>query len=243
MNCDLAHDLLQKRLDGTPIESPEWLAHLRQCADCRSLTAAGRRLQDGLHRLTAPLPPPGLAERIAERVLLDRRRARRGARRRLAVSLALAASFILALTLRLDWRVSPSRSEVRPPEAIVKNIPSGIPEGTGVSRVLTNDREIAGTTQKRSPTLSESAAEVGEVFAVLRNQTADETLGQTRRWVSSVPSPTLPKVDLTAMGSPPRPLLEASEGVSQGLQPVTNSARRAVDLFLRELPMETMETN
>jgi hypothetical protein len=239
MNCDVAHDLLQQCLDGTPIESPEWLAHLRQCADCRSLTAAGRRLQDGLHRLTSPSSPPGLAERIAERVLLDRRRARRGARRRLAVSLALAASLILALSFRLDWRVSPSSSEVRPLEAVAKNGP----DGTSVLPIHTGNRQNVGPTQLPSPTLSESAAEVGEVFTVLRNQTADETLGQTRRWVSSVPSPALPKVDLTAMGSPTRPLLEASEGVSQGLQPVTNSARRAVDLFLRELPMETMETN
>jgi hypothetical protein len=243
MNCDVAHDLLQQCLDGTPIESPEWLAHLRQCGDCRSRAAAGRRLQDGLHRLTAPLPPPGLAERIAERVLLDHRRTRRRARQRLVVSLALAASLILALTVRLDWRVSPSRSEVHPSEQVAKTIRGGLPAETGVSLRITNDRQNAGSIQQRSPTLSESAAEVGEVFTVLRNQTADETLGQTRRWVSSVPSPALPKVDLTAMVAPTRPLREAGEGVSQGLEPVTNSARRAVDLLLRELPMETTETN
>ncbi|SRR5579883_2218987 len=227
MNCDVAHDLLQQCLDGMPIESPEWLDHLRQCSDCRSLANAARRLQDGLHRWTAPLPPPGLAERIAERVLLDRRRVRRRMRRRYAVSLALAATVILALTLRLDWRGKPSGTEPLPRES-ASLTPSRSPG--------TNDEPR----DKLSPTLSESAAEVGEVFTGLRNQTADETLGQTRRWVSNVPSPALPKFDLTAMGSPTRPLREAGEGVSQGLEPVTKSARRAVDLFLRELPMEEM---
>jgi hypothetical protein len=61
--------------------------------------------------------------------------------------------------------------------------------------------------------------------------------------VANVPSPALPNVDLTAMEPPTRPLREAGEGVSEGLEPVTTSARRAVDLFLRELPMETEQTN
>jgi hypothetical protein len=227
MNCDVAHELLQQCLDGTPIESPEWLEHLRQCSDCRSLAYAARHLQDGLHRCTAPLPPPGLAERIAERVLLDRRRARRRTRRRFAVSLALAAAVILALTLRLDWRGKPGVTEALSHES---------------ASLAPSRSQQAKDEPKKKPatTLSESAAEVGEVFTGLRNQTADETLGQTRRWVSNVPSPALPKVDLTAMGSPTRPLREAGEGVSQGLEPVTKSARRAVDLFLRELPMEEM---
>src|SRR5215472_5839730 len=97
MNCHTSHDLLQQDLDGTPIESPEWLEHLRGCPDCRALLAAARRLQDGLGLLVAPLPPPDLAARIVNRVLLDRRRARRRTRRRWAVSLALAAGLFVAL--------------------------------------------------------------------------------------------------------------------------------------------------
>jgi hypothetical protein len=88
----------------------------------------------------------------------------------------------------------------------------------------------------KTPTLRESAAELKEVFAALTNQTADETVGQTKRLVSNVPSPALPSVDLKTMEPPTKPLREAGEGVSAGLEPVTNSARRAFDLFLRELP-------
>jgi hypothetical protein len=219
MNCSIAHDLLQQSLDGTPIESPEWLAHLQQCAECRGLASAGRRLQEGLRRLTAPLPPPDLAERIGERVLLDRRRARRRLRRRWAMGLALAASLFLALTLRLDWRGAPNEIAIAPQEPLVQNAPSG--------------------TEQAAPTLRESAAELGEAFAELSNETAQETVGQTRRWVAKVANPTLPKVDLATMEPPTQPLREAGEGLSDGLEPVTTSARRAVDLFLRELPMET----
>jgi hypothetical protein len=221
MNCQAAHELLQQSLDGTPIESPEWLAHLRACGDCRALTAASHRLQHGLRLLTTPLPPPALGARIAAQVLLERRRARRRARQRWAVSLALAASLFVAVALRLDWRGRPAEFEAHAPIPVAKNAPT--PQAK----------------TETTPTLRESATELGAVFAALSNQTADETVGQTRRWVANVSGPTLPKVDLTAMEVPARPLREAGEGVSEGLEPVTTSARRAVGLFLRELPMET----
>lgn len=220
MNCYVAHDLLQQFLDGKPIESPEWLTHLRHCADCRALASAGQRLRDGLHRSTAPLPPPGLAERIAERVLLERRRIRRQARRRWTLRLALAAGLIAAVALRLDWRGAPSGTDIHPPEPVAENVP--VPK------------------EEPTRTLRESAAELREVFTALSNETANETIDQTRLWVSNVPSPALPNVDLATMEPPTRPLREAGDGVSEGLAPVTNSARRAVDLFLRELPMEEM---
>ncbi|MHB1423691.1 MAG: anti-sigma factor family protein [Gemmataceae bacterium] len=218
MNCRVAHDLLLQSLDGPPIESPEWLAHLRHCGDCRELASAGRRLQDGLRLLAAPLPPPDLAERIAERVLRQRRRTRRRQRLRWAVGLALAASLLIALLSRLDWRTADA------------------PQTANADR----SPPSRATEAEAAPTLRESAAELGEVFTALKKQTTEETVGQARRWVSNVGSPALPKVDLTTLAAPSHPLREAGEGVSEGLQPVTTSARRAFDLFLRELPMEEM---
>lgn len=97
--------------------------------------------------------------------------------------------------------------------------------------------------REKAPTLRESAAELGEVFANLTSHTADETVGQTRDWVSNVPRPGLPRVELTSMNASPFPLREAGQGVSEGLEPVTNSARRAVGLFLRELPPMTTAPN
>jgi inorganic triphosphatase YgiF len=220
MNCRLAHDLLQQTIDGTPVESPQWDEHLRHCADCRTLAAATRRMQEGLRLLSAPLPPPDLEGRLIERVLRDRRRSRRRARQRWAVSLALAASLFIALMLRLDWHSQAPESKDIPPESVAHN---------------TNTLKQTPTSDA-APTLRESAAELKEVFAALTNQTADETVDQTRRLVANVPSPSLPSVDLKAMEPPARPLRQAGEGVSAGLEPVTTSARRAVGLFLREIP-------
>jgi hypothetical protein len=218
MDCRDAHELLLKSLDGTPIESPDWLAHWRHCGDCRELASAAQRLQDGLRLLTLPLPPADLADRIARRVLLDRRRVSRRKRLRIAAGLALAACLLIALVLRLDWRTQ----DTPQPASNDRSLPS-----------LAKDGEPA-------PTLRESAAEIGEVFTALKNQTADETVEQARRWVSTVGSPALPKVNLASTRQPNDPLREAGEGVSAGLQPVATSARRAVDLFLRKLPMEEM---
>jgi hypothetical protein len=224
MNCDIAHDLLQQSLDGTPIESAEWLGHLRECADCRALASAGRRLQEGLPLLASPRPPSDLAVRVAEAIWLDRRRERRRMRRRWAVGLAVAAGLLLALMLRHEW----AKPRI---------------DGTVVSPVVHVDQPPAGLS-KEPTTLRESAVQIGEVFASLTSQTADETMGQTRQLVPDVPSPSLPAVDLTAIETPTRPLREAGEGVTEGLEPVTTSARRAVDLFLRDLPpMQTEQQN
>ena len=221
MNCCIAHDLLQQSLDGTPIESPEWLAHLQQCAECRALASAGRRLQDGLRLLISPLPPPDLAERIVQRVRLERRRAQR---RRLATGLALAAGLLLALTLRFNWYGSPHGPDVAPPEPVAKS--------------------TSARTEQPTPTLRQSAAELGEVFTELSNETAEETIGQTSRWVSSAVLSSEFRV-LSGVGQNSElrtqnsELQAAGEGLSEGLEPVAKSARRALDLFLRELPMET----
>jgi len=179
---------LQQSLDGLPIESPEWLAHLRYCARCRALASAGQCLQDGLHLLTAPLPPPDLAKRIVERVQRDRRHAQR--RRRWVIGFALAASLVLVLSGIIRERtlpISPTTTANR-------------------QRTLLPD-DLPARKEQTTPPLREPVAEFRTVFVELSNETA-----------------------------------EAGEGLSEGLQPVMTSARRAVDLFLRELPMET-ETN
>ena len=73
-------------------------------------------------------------------------------------------------------------------------------------------------------------------MAALTNHTAGETVESTRWLVPKVSAPELPKVDLESIEPATGPLREAGEGVSAGLEPVTNSARRAFGLFLRELP-------
>jgi predicted anti-sigma-YlaC factor YlaD len=218
MNCHAYQSLLQQRLDGTPIESPEAMEHLRACAECQTLEKASRRLEASLRRLTSPVPPPDLAQRIAKRVLMDRRRVQRRARRRLAATFALAACLLVALALRLDWPISR--------------------EAFDTGRTARNVTKVPPIPQKQSspPTLRESVAEASGAVASLTSQTADEAVESTRWLVPRVSASQLPEVKLSSIKPPTAHLSEASEGVSAGLEPVTSSARRAVDLFLRELP-------
>jgi hypothetical protein len=66
---------------------------------------------------------------------------------------------------------------------------------------------------------------------------ANETVNETRQMLPGVKAPSLDELDLGPPLEPPaRSLREATESVSTGLEPVTDSARRAVGLFLRDLP-------
>jgi predicted anti-sigma-YlaC factor YlaD len=217
MSCDAWQELMQQRLDGTPVESPELIDHLRSCSGCRELESAVRRLEAGLHLLSSPVPSPELAARIADRVLLDRRRRHGRARRRWYVSLAIAAGLLLALAFRLDWRRGSDRPDAD------RNAPVAHKESPAVAPTDTL-------------TLRESAAEASAAVASLTSHTAGETMESTRRLVPRVSGASLPQVNLESIEPPTRPLREAREGVSAGLEPVADSARRAVGLFLRELP-------
>jgi hypothetical protein len=76
-------------------------------------------------------------------------------------------------------------------------------------------------------------AEAGTAMAALTTRTASETVDQTRSLL-----PLLPTSTVEVLSEPPlEPLREASEGVSAGLAPVAEHARRAVGVFFRDLPM------
>jgi hypothetical protein len=84
-----------------------------------------------------------------------------------------------------------------------------------------------------------SVAEAGTAMAALTSRTASETVDQTRSLLPLLPTST---VEVLSAGPAPlepplEPLREASAGVSAGLAPVAESARRAVGLFFRDLPM------
>ena len=76
-------------------------------------------------------------------------------------------------------------------------------------------------------------------MVALVNRTADETVGQSRVLLpQGVSTPALPASETWQPTLEPGAdsLREAQEGVALGFEPVTSSARRAVNLFLREIP-------
>src|SRR5207244_3173774 len=94
------------------------------------------------------------------------------------------------------------------------------------------------------PPLQQSAGEAGSALASLLTRTADETVNQGRMLLPDhVPAPMINAVDdwPATFESPNLPLREAGHGVSAGLEPVASSARRAFNLFLREIPPMPVE--
>src|SRR5262245_5989505 len=103
MNCLECQELLQRRLDGEPLQDRAELdRHLVACPECRERHAAAQVLADGLKLLPRAAPPEGLAQRLAARVLGDR--AVR-LRRRVWGGVALAASLLLAAMAGYLWLV------------------------------------------------------------------------------------------------------------------------------------------
>lgn len=216
MTCAECLERLQERLDGVRApDAAELSAHLADCPACRSLHAAAGRLEQGLRALPPPCPPADLADRIALRVLAERRRPARW-RRGLFLGLALAASLFLVVGLALRRPQTGERVEAPPPPpppAVVT------PEAPPTPR----------------PSLGESVAEATSAVASLTRRAADETVEGSRALLPPMPLPSADDPLTTAFEPPAESLREAGHGVATGLQPVADSARRAVSLFLRDL--------
>jgi hypothetical protein len=189
-------------------------AHLQSCQDCRLLLRASNQLQRGLRCLQPVEPPLGLSGSIAALVLRDYRLRKRRRQRWLVGSvIAAAALFLVALSNRLVGLFDPQTPE--PIHVEIQPQPR----------------------EENAPVLSlhDSVSNVGSLVVSTASQTADATLAEARHYLQQIPTPSLPPMG-PALDLQSRPLREAGESVSDGLAPVTDSARRAVDLFFRELP-------
>jgi hypothetical protein len=150
-----------------------------------------------------------MSRRIVAAVLAERRGQRR--RQRLArVAVGLAAAVLVFVLL--------DKQRPQPP--------------------LTPRAPLPEVAEAPSGSLRESVTEASSAVVNLTRRTADETVGSTRLLlpvvVASAPTddPAVP----SPMDPPVRSLREAGQGLSAGLEPVTSSAKRALDLFLREVP-------
>jgi hypothetical protein len=220
MTCVECQERLQRMLDGRTEEVASVSGHVAACPECGEAHRAGRRLQEGLLLLASPQPPPAFADRIVAHVLFDRQ-ARRSRRRRWLVVTALAASLLIAVSAgyyRFGMREAHS--------PLVEPAP------------LADGGNKKPEERTAAPSPRESVAEAGQAFASLSHKAKDETVDQAMLlWpVASTPL-SFNGLDLqTPLEPPSHSLREAGQNVSSGLEPVANSARRAVNLFWRDLP-------
>jgi hypothetical protein len=220
MNCREFLDLLQWRLDGEVLgPGPESEEHLRVCPSCAERHEAARRLWEALRLMTPTVPPPGLGPRVA--LLAVRRIRRQRLARRATIAVALAAGILLAAAVR--FFAAPNRLAVENLELAKRSAPTTV-------------GPPSPKPESASPALRDAVAEAGEAVARLTSRTADEAVGQTRLFLPVVPGPSLGDLELPSPGVPARPLRQAGENVTAGLQPVADSARRAIELFIRDLP-------
>jgi hypothetical protein len=212
--CDAALEYLQRQLDGdAPDLPPAVEAHLEACADCRERFRAAPDLLATLSRLDAPGPPALFTERL----IADVRRAgdRRRRLRRWPLAGALAAAVVLAA-----WLARP-----RPDTSA----PAPAPAAPGL---VQDSPRLAGP-----PELRRRVAEAGEAVAALTQRAAREAVGGGPLALPEVAMPAgLPDWD-AALDPAARPLGDARQGLAEGFEPVATSARRAVRLFLRDLPL------
>ena len=197
---------------------PRWQDLLQDFLDEKSLEVpappserdrvAVERLLLGLDRLAPPAPPADLAARITASLCREVRDRRR---RKIAplVGLAAAASLLLVLGMRLAWPVGDDSAPRASNAPITRAEPFRDSIGRAGTALATLTTQTAGTTVEHT----------SSVFPLINPQALQ-------------PMPPMPPLE-----APLEPFREASTGVSTGLGPVTDSAQRAVRLFMRDLPV------
>jgi hypothetical protein len=226
MRCLDSEALLQGRLDGEALHDRAALdRHLAECALCRERHAAAARLLDeGLPALREG-PSPLWTTRVISALRIDDRHTRW--RRYGLAALAAAACVLLAILTGWFWP--------RPAE----------PDGPGTDvHARQEEKSTQPSPPEKEPSLRATVAEAEEAVKSLSNRIADNTVEQVRTLLAASasaevgPMPTLPTVASIEQPLDPaaRSLQGTGRGVTTGLQTVANSARRAFDFLLSELP-------
>jgi hypothetical protein len=202
--CEPGQSALQRMLDGEAAwDTPEAAAHRTACADCREELALARSMA----RLPASVTvPAGLSDRIVRGAIVARRR--RNLARVAGVGAAVTAGVLVAV-----WANRP-RPELPPDTGpVVVAVPAP------------NQEPVAAVPQKP---LGETVSEARDAIVLLTKRTATEPGERIGRLLP----------DATLRNDPDasdelQPLAGARTGAARSVEPIRESARRAVNFFLR----------
>jgi hypothetical protein len=206
MTCEQYRDLLNRHLDGEPVDVT-LTDHARQCPDCAALYRAVQRLAQALPHLKSPAP----AAYLTNNILLDLRddRQRRLALRLRIIASAVAAAALLVIGITSFW--PGSKKDTAP---IVRN--------------------TQPATQETTVTLRDTVDQARQAVGQLTARTANETVGSF--WEVLTPPPLNDWDKQLQIEPPTRPLRETGQSAVVAIEPVTNSARRAFGMLLRDMP-------
>lgn len=221
MICRLGEQLLQEHLDGhRTADSLEH--HLEACTDCAADLPFLQRLLHGIPLLHPPVPPSDLTERLTMAVLAQPPRVPAPPKHRHlhpVLALALAASILLALGVWAPRVPQPNTPENSDSLASIDPHPAALP-------------------------LQDTVEEAGSAMLALTSRTAGRTLESTATFFPTMdPALLEPLPPMPPLEPPLDPLLEAGANVSATISPLTDSARRAVGLFLRDLPISPADSD
>lgn len=218
----LANRVLDRELPPAALDAD---AHATHCPGCRAARAGVVRL---LRRTFPPVlaPTPGFADRVTRAAVADFRR-RRMLRRAARVGIgALAASLLVG-----TWFASP-RSPLADRGAFARWWPAGVVRPVPVPEAppapdSTPDR------QESPDSIRGRFAEAGSAVVSLTRKATDDTLAPALTlFTAPAPSPVRPG---RPAGELPEALTELPQAAKAGLEPLTNTAKRAVNLFLRDV--------
>ena len=229
MNCHDCREWLQRRLDGEAlVPLPELEQHLADCPACRAALAAADLLLEGIKQLPAPVCPPELTQRLTAALLKERRAQVRRMRVRLVVTVALAASLLL---MALVGNFLPPVAKNKDQQPIVK--------------IDKTDPVVPEEKIEAAPPLGRSVDQARHAFAALTERLADRAKVNTRLLLAPAtpaevelpPIVPMPEITNLELENAAVSLRQAGQEVADSLQPMAKTARRALDYFVRELPV------
>jgi hypothetical protein len=203
-DCAVAQSALQRLLDReAEWDTPEAAAHRAGCGVCREELALAR----SIHRLAVPVVVPS---ELSGRVL----NASLAAHRRRELALWAVAGLTVAAAVVIGLAVNPPRPAPDPDLGQVVVVPPPMP-----------DEPQAVAMQKP---LGESVSEAADAIVTLTKRTANEP----RERITIL----LPEPRLVGPGEPDErlePLADAGTGAARSVEPLKDSARRAINFFVR----------
>ena len=201
------HAVLDRESPVETLDDP----HLARCDSCRETAAVARWIRVRNERPVAV--PSELAGRIVAGALSERR-TRRRVQWTFGSGLAVvAASLLIAGFLALDAaQPNPDalRAEIPPPQ--LTPIPEAPP-----------------------PRLDERFADAGDAIASISRKAKDQTVTPTKNFLPHSGPVAPPKSGFPAEADPAAEMIaEIPQNAKSGIEPVTSSTVRAVNLFLRD---------
>lgn len=204
----------QRKLDDVASTENDTLqSHRATCPSCREFEETARRFEAALKLQQPEILPIDFAERVLTRYRAE------PARPWLARHAGIVGGFVLAASVLIA--------------VLAVNIPRNEPLDSG-SLAMRSTLPPVVLAPDRPSSLSDSLNEAGSAFASLTQKATEEAFD----W--QFPALSLPmNVPLDRLEPAVASIQTMGQGAALGMTPFANTARRAADLFLREIGVES----